>query len=238
MGIDSPPTETNLVWKAAIALAKAAEIKTSAHINLIKRLPIGAGLGGGSSDAASTLLALNQGWGLNWPADRLAGVAAELGSDVPLFVASSESQNPTFAGRQFIIRGRGERVQRLPGGWQGWVVVVVPDFGLATAEVYRRWTILRASGPTPKPWESLPCNATELARRLFNDLEPAATSFEPRLMELHRKLDMLGGRPVRMTGSGSCLYSIMDTQADAEAWKELARQRIGAGGRLIVALTL
>jgi len=238
MGAEAPPAETNLVWKAAICLAEAAGIEASAHVELVKRLPIGAGLGGGSSDAGSTLLALNHVWGLHWPAGRLAEVAAGIGSDVPLFIASAERRNVALASQQFILRGRGERLEALESGWQGWVVVVVPGFGIPTAEVYRRHAALRAPPAARRPWETLPAGAAGLSRSLFNDLEPAAMAMEPRLAELHGKLDMLGGRPVRMTGSGSCLFSIMDSQAEAEAWRNLAESTLGPAARLIVTRTL
>jgi 4-diphosphocytidyl-2-C-methyl-D-erythritol kinase len=197
-----------------------------ASIELRKRIPAGAGLGGGSSDAAAALRALNDLWKLDWPLARLREVAAGIGSDVPLFLEPGSA----------VIRGRGERVERLRESWCGWAVVVVPPFGVSTAAVYGRWK----AAPTPRPemnaapWAAGAKNALELLGMLFNDLETAAFECEPRLAALHARLDRLEGRPVRMTGSGSCLFTLFDSQAEARAWGRAAADGAGEGARLRV----
>jgi 4-diphosphocytidyl-2-C-methyl-D-erythritol kinase len=110
-GADLPGGPGNLVYDAATALAKAAGVSTGASIRLTKRIPIGAGLGGGSSDAAAALMALNRLWRLRWTRTRLAELGAGLGSDVPFF----------FFGPTARVAGRGELVARAAahGSWAG-----------------------------------------------------------------------------------------------------------------------
>lgn len=225
----APADASNLVWRAAAALAAAAGRQPDVEIELEKRIPVGAGLGGGSSDAAATLLGLNALWGLNWPVGRLVPIAARLGSDVPLFLQPGPA----------VIRGRGERVQRLVTSWKGWLVLVVPSYGVSTAEVYRRWRARAQPRPTRRAaWSRSSWRAAELSSQLFNDLEEEAFACEPRLARLHANLDGLAGRRVRMTGSGSCLFAIFDSQAEAEDWKRQASARPDEGETMAVVRTM
>lgn len=207
-----PHDETNLARRAACLLADAVGRPPAVAIHLQKEIPPGAGLGGGSSDAAAVLLALNDLWALEWPIDRLSSIAAKIGSDVPLFLHHCSA----------VLRGRGELVEPLPDAWRGWLAIVVPPYSVATAAVYHRWTTLSASRPASQalaqPWRTAAADAHELMARLFNDLEPAAFAVEPRLGSLHATLDGLHGRPVRMTGSGSCLFTLFDTEEEARTW--------------------
>ena len=224
-----PRSEDNLVWRAAEALAAAAGREPAASIELEKSLPIGAGLGGGSSDAASTLLGLNELWGLNWPVERLMPIASGLGSDVPLFLEETPA----------VIRGRGERVERLRSGWKGRLVLATPSFELVTSDVYGRFSrsdVRRRE--FHKPWQNVGLDGLDLSRRLFNDLEPAAFAVEPRLARLHELLDGLGGRPVRMTGSGSSLFALFDDARAAEVWREEAARLTGPTVEFHVVQTL
>jgi 4-diphosphocytidyl-2-C-methyl-D-erythritol kinase len=224
-----PVDESNLVWRAAVALARAAGKRLDAAITLRKRIPVGAGLGGGSSDAAATLLGLNALWELGWTTQRLLPVAAELGSDVPLFLERREA----------IIRGRGDRVEQVVDAWKGWLAMVVPPYPVLTPEVYRRWSAGSARPSAARqPWLDQPGSSMELASKLFNDLERAAFAVEPRLKQLHGRLDGLDGRPVRMTGSGSCLFAIFDGEAEALAWGRQASERLEEGEELRVVETL
>jgi 4-diphosphocytidyl-2-C-methyl-D-erythritol kinase len=198
-------------------------------IELEKHIPTGAGLGGGSSDAAATLLGLNSLWRLDRPVERLMPIAAQLGSDVPMFLEPGSA----------VIRGRGERVERLKAGWQGWLALVVPSYGVSTASVYARWAGPRPRQAAPRrPWERLPGDAEELSPLLFNDLEDAAFAGEPRLGRLHAALDGLAGRPVRMTGSGSCLFALFDSREEARNWRREALPRLDQGDRILVAATV
>lgn len=213
-----PAGETNLAWRAAVALAEAAGRRPDVSVSLEKTLPPGAGLGGGSSDAAAVLLGLNELWRLDWPVKRLAPIAAALGSDVPLFLTAGSA----------VIRGRGERVERIACPWRGWLVLVIPPFGLSTAAVYAAWSPdAVAAERSRSPWTTPHLNSRALMDLLFNDLERAAFAVEPRLAKLHGELDGLDGRRVRMTGSGSALFSAFDHEVMAKAWRDTAAARVG-----------
>lgn len=235
-----PADGTNLVFLAARKLRESAGHRGGAKIVLEKRIPPGGGLGGGSSDAATALMCLNDLWSLKWPAERLAALGSEIGSDVALF----------FHGPSAIIRGRGERVE--PGAVAGrlWTAVIIPPFGVATAAVYQRHAALREghsveAGACQSPvavnrggTNFAVIGAQAIASTLFNDLEQAAFDCEPRLGTLHAELDGLGGHSVRMTGSGSCLFGLFDTRAEAEAWREAALNRVSGGVRIQIAATV
>ncbi len=215
-GDELPADERNLVSRAARALAAAAGVACKASIRLKKRIPVGAGLGGGSSDAAATLLGLNRLWELGFSSSDLAGIAAGIGADVPLFLAHSP----------VVMRGRGEKLEPLPAAERPrWIALVVPPYGCATRDVYSAWTPSMSAARLDRPWERAHLPANELMRCLFNDLEAAAFAVQPALAELHRSLDGLGGRTVRMTGSGSALFTLFDDVGEAAAWKKAAASR-------------
>lgn len=218
----------NLVVRAATALAdhvsRVGEGPTddgmtpvSAFLN--KRIPSGAGLGGGSSDAAATLIGLNRLWKLGWPVERLATIAATLGSDVPFFLHGPSS----------VCAGRGEMVcpvappdiskRSAAANGSAWAVLVLPKIELSTPAVYGRFDQMKlgreqaiADEPDWASWSKL--SAAELMPRLVNDLEPAAFALRPQLKELRDVLERGLGRVVRMSGSGSSLFTLCDGGAD------------------------
>ena len=211
----------NLVVRAATALADAVRedrlglsgkgeteiplAPVSAFLN--KRIPSGAGLGGGSSDAAAALIGLSRLWKLDVPLARLRDIAAELGSDVPFFLGPPAS----------ICTGRGEVVHPAPcPDICRWAVLVLPQFELATPAVYRRLDQLQLARPlTGEPdwaaWARLP--AAELMPRLVNDLEAPAFDLCPALDALRRSLEASSGRVFRMSGSGSSLFALYVEQS-------------------------
>lgn len=226
--VDVPTDSANLVWHAAESLAVAAKRTATARIHLHKSIPAGAGLGGGSSDAAAAIVALNALWGLNWPIERLCEVGAAVGSDVPLFLHGTPA----------VIRGRGERVEPLAAGWRGWMALVIPRFGVSTAAVYARWTRPSTRSHSPRDCWTARGDSRHVGAMLFNDLEPAAFALEPRLAALHGTLGDLDGRPVRMTGSGSCLFAIFDSRTEADNWRDRAAGRIETQAEIKVVRTL
>src|SRR5262249_22303109 len=127
----------NLVLRAACLLKEASGTSRGARMDLIKRIPLAAGLAGGSSDAAAALWGLNFLWRLGLSQRELSGLAARLGSDVPFFLCSSSAA---------ICRGRGELVEPLPLPGRFWFVIARPQTGLSTAEVYR------GCRPSPIAW--------------------------------------------------------------------------------------
>lgn len=212
-----PTDEQNLVWRAATALARRSGVCRGVAIGLTKRIPVGSGLGGGSSDAATTLATLNAVWGLGWTVARLVPLAARLGSDVPLFLY----------GGTVIARGRGEFVEPCPLGWVGWIVVAMPGLCVPTAAVYGA---VRPADLVPAPSAAgfvemaegaQRRTAGELMERSRNGLEAAAFRRFPELVDLHGRLERQTGRRWRLCGSGSSFFSAFD---EAEEAAEAARQ--------------
>jgi len=210
---------TDLCTRAARALQKAAGISKGVDIHLDKRIPMGGGLGGGSSDAATTLLALNRLWNVDFPRERLMELALPLGADVPFFVF----------GRTAYAEGVGERLTeaKLPPAW--YVVLVPPvsvptPVAFAAPELTRDTKTVKISGfsassqglAAPPDW---PLWDGSWGR---NDLEPVVCSRFPEvarhLARLRERLGQ-GGRvaPVRMSGSGACVFAELENEETARA---------------------
>lgn len=206
-GLDVPDA-SNLVFRAARLLAERSGCARGVSCGVVKHIPAGGGLGGGSSDAAATLMALNELWGLNWPRRRLLGLATELGSDVSFFITGGSA----------IIRGRGECVQPVDLPWRGWVVLMLPGRGISTAEVYQAW---RAASCPVEAGPVLPATAhgaVEWMCQTFNMLEPAAMKVCPVLRERMARAERLAARPVRLSGSGSTFFTAFDDREEADGF--------------------
>ncbi len=164
-----PTGSANLVVRAAQLLAQEAGIVPRARLTLEKRVPIGGGLGGGSSDAAVALLLLDRLWNLQTPADRLRSIAAGLGSDVPFFLTGGEAD----------VSGRGEIVTPVEDGPDADLLLLVPPFSIPTADVYRLYA---GRGFLPERLDI----SSEGRRFLLgpNDLAPAVLTKEPRMEAL------------------------------------------------------
>lgn len=219
--------QSNLIVKAAGAMAQALAVdrkvaagESGLSIALQKRIPMGAGLGGGSSDGARVLLGLNRLWAAGWSRARLGAVAASLGSDLPFFLHGSSA----------VCRGRGERVEVVSPPQARFALLVLPGTHLATAEVYRRFDQMRLGDPAAldnepawRAWTRL--SASELLSLLVNDLEPAAFALAPQLGALRAGLEQTLGRAVRMSGSGSSLFTLYDGEQEAADAARRASQR-------------
>lgn len=186
----------DLTLRAARALQAAAGCRLGAEIALDKRLPLGGGLGGGSSDAATVLLALNRLWGLDWPRARLQALALTLGADVPLFVF----------GESALATGVGERLTplALPPAWY---VVLLPPVAVATARVFQDPDLIRNSIPLTIPPFSFAAGR--------NDLEAVVCRHHPAVAEHLAWLRQYGA--ARMTGSGACVFAEFGDAAQAQA---------------------
>jgi len=191
---DVPP-ESDLVVRAARALQDASGTALGATLRVRKRIPMGGGLGGGSSDAATTLLALNQLWGCRLPIDDLARLGLPLGADVPVFIR----------GFSAWAEGVGERLipLELP---ERWYVVIHPGVGVSTREVFQSAELTR--------------NSPLITIRAFfeaggrNDCEPVVRA---RCPEVAAALDWLSRyAPARLTGTGSCIFASCATAIEAE----------------------
>lgn len=203
-----PTDETNLVYRAAAALASRARDPVGCRIELIKRVPIGGGMGGGSSDAAATLSALNEMWGVGLGREELSTLGAELGSDVPFF----------FHVPSAIVGGRGERVWPARIGWSGWVALASTGEPVSTAAVYGRFGQV-AKGPDFASPEEL-CTASsadELRPMLGNDLESAVFAVSPRVKDLRDRMRDLGAVRPTVSGAGCVVFEVFDEQDEAEA---------------------
>jgi 4-diphosphocytidyl-2-C-methyl-D-erythritol kinase len=194
-----PVGPDNLVVRAVELVRRRTGINRGARLLLMKRIPAAAGLGGGSSDAAAALLAANVGWQLGRSSGELADWAAELGSDVPFFLAHGPA----------ICRGRGERVEPVAGLGGVCFVVVYPPVGLSTAAVYASCRPAAQARQVQPLVDSLRRGDLEQAgRQLWNRLQPAAEGLSPWVKRLHQEFcqqDCLGHG---MSGSGSSYFGI------------------------------
>jgi 4-diphosphocytidyl-2-C-methyl-D-erythritol kinase len=163
-------------------------------------------LAGGSTDAAAALLGLNRLWGLDLTRDALAALGAELGSDVPFFFHTPAAW----------CTGRGERVEPMPVGGPLDLVLVCPAFGMPTAAVYRQVTVPEAPVPGEPIRAALAAgDAAAVGRLLHNRLQPAAEALDPRLAGYASRLAALGPAGRLMSGSGSTLFAVCGSPADA-----------------------
>jgi 4-diphosphocytidyl-2-C-methyl-D-erythritol kinase len=211
-----PTDERNLVVKAArLALSELPHERQQSvggvEIDLHKRIPSGAGLGGGSSDAATTFVVVGSLWKLPCTAQQAMALAARLGSDVPFFFEGAQSS---------ICTSRGEIVRPIAAPKANWAMLVFPGMHVSTPAVYRKFDELGSSRagwddqPDWRQWAQL--SACLLLPRLINDLEAPAFSLVPELGELRARVESIVDRPVRMSGSGSSLFTLFDTRKEAE----------------------
>ncbi len=189
----------NLAARAAEdIMLRAGRSGHGVRLVLRKRIPAGAGLGGGSADAAATLIAVRRLLELALDDDELHTLATKLGSDVPFCVRGGAAW----------MRGRGERIEpvELPSGLP--FLVAIPPFRYATKAVYAKWDEL--GGPRATRVVPAPGPVKRLLPELANDLEPAAEAMEPRLAEFRAALEEAAGRPAILAGSGSAYVVPMD----------------------------
>ncbi len=200
----------NLAWRAALLLKERSRTPRGAALRLEKRIPAGAGLGGGSSDAAAALRGLSRLWGLGWDTPRLAELGAGLGSDVPLFLHPSPA----------LMTGRGETVTPLQVRVDAHFLLVYPGFPVSTAWAYGNFRLTRKGsedriarlldklreGIVPDSWGEV----------LVNDLEEGVFPRYPVLRELKELLLRQGARASLLSGSGSTVFGLFDQREAAE----------------------
>ena len=196
------PADDDLCVRAARLLQQETGARQGADLALDKRLPVGGGLGGGSSDAATTLMVLNRLWGTGLSRAQLLALAARLGADVPFFVF----------GENALGEGVGERLCALALP-EAWYLVLVPPVALATRDVFADNALTRNTKRL-----KIPPFFSGLGG---NDLEPVATRRSPEIAA-HLKWLRARSKGARMTGSGACVFAEFATQADAQRlWGEL-----------------
>jgi len=196
------PPEENLVYRAAESICKAAGRQPNVRIQLTKKIPLAAGLGGGSSDAAAVLVGVNELFGLGMEGAELMELAAELGSDVPFFLL----------GGTCSVGGRGERLKKIPPLPEYHLVLLIPPFPLSTAEVYRLHPTLSLG----RKLDQLGEDDEKSPRLLRNDLERAALALRPELAEY--RLFLKEARPnfLGMSGSGPAWFAGFEERERAE----------------------
>lgn len=199
----------NLALVAALALADACPEATGALVRIDKRIPVAAGLGGGSADAAATLRALNELWGCDADAAALEEIGERIGSDVPALLS----------GEPVLVTGRGERLTRAEVATFHWVLVRF-GFGVRSPDAYRWWDEDgAATGPDPAPLLAAAAagDAAGLGPLLFNDLEDPVSARHPGIATAKRRLLERGALGAVMTGSGSSVIGLARDEAHALA---------------------
>ena len=224
----------NLIYKAALKIKEYSGVKAGARITLNKVIPVGAGLGGGSSDAAAALSGLNKLWGTGFSVERLAGIGKELGSDVPFFL-----NGPVAIGH-----GRGDELVTLNGSADFWFLLVNPGIHISTAWAYNQFSLGHSYISIPDSvshdtWlgpfseakfeltnrgESIKIPLPEGIRKKgdnywlfpFNDFEEVMTSKYPMIRNVKEKMVACGAMYSLMSGSGSTVFGIFGERSSAE----------------------
>jgi 4-diphosphocytidyl-2-C-methyl-D-erythritol kinase len=228
-----PLDRSNLVWRAADALWRALRKPGAVHgvtIRLRKQIPVQAGLGSGSTDAAATLLALARLWRVPLRPAQLTDVAAALGADVPFFLSGGTA----------LGLGRGDEVYPLADLPRHWIVLLVPGFGVSTADAYAwydgerdvaRAMAAREPQHVPGPWPSR-------AAQMINDLEAPIARHHPEIDQMRTSLRRAGALAAAMSGSGSTVFGLFQKRGDALAavrglsgsgWRVLLTESLGRG---------
>jgi 4-diphosphocytidyl-2-C-methyl-D-erythritol kinase len=217
-----PAGGLNLALVAALSLADECEHAGGAEVEIDKRIPVAAGLGGGSADAAATLAALNELWGCRLDMEALADIASRVGSDVPAMLA----------GGPVLVRGRGDVIEPVTVDRLWWVLVSF-DFGVRSPDAYRWWD--EDPGRSGNDPAALLDAATKgdpetLGPLLFNDLEPPVFARHPALAEAKAALVEQGAVGAVMSGSGSSVVGLARDEAHAQSLaKRMPMARVVSG---------
>lgn len=211
------PIEKDLAFRAHGLMEEAAGEELPVSVLISKRIPVGAGLGGGSSDAAGMLLALNELFSLGRSVEQLAALATKLGSDVSFFLHGP---------RGVMVSGVGEVCQAAPLAKAADLVLILPPLHCNTAAVYRAFDELKPDAHADEADVRALSGATLLMDdELFNDLAEAAFTVEPRLREVHQACQVAAQRRVHVTGSGAAMFAICRNEQEAkDVAAEVTRQ--------------
>ena len=236
LACDDPALESpdNLAYKAAQMLRDESGYAGGAHIVIDKAIPVSAGLGGGSSDAAATLSGLNELWRLGMTSARLETLGARLGSDVPFLLRGGTA----------IGLGRGERVRHLPPAQVQWMVVLTPNvnhagavpsktaalYGMLTSANYTRGFLTRKLEARIRGGGDVP------AQFLFNAFDDVALDAYPGLEQCWNTFAKLGAREIHLSGSGPSIYALMPRREVGTAIHLLLRHKHGINAHLVSAI--
>lgn len=211
-----PSGRENLIVQAAESLQREMREtkeggRKGVRITLIKNIPVSAGLGGGSSDAAATLIGLNRLWSLHWSRKKLAKIGERLGSDLPFF----------FYGPAAWVTGRGEEIEKTNAVFDGWAVLVNPGNAVSTVAVFedfsKTFVLTKKKATISIKKLNIQKPATEEAfLSPYNDLEKITLKKFPALIPIKKRLKALGGEGVLMSGSGPTLFALFPGYAAAK----------------------
>ena len=200
--------KTNLAMRAALELKGSAGYSGGVRIHVHKRIPMGAGLGGGSADAAAVLCGLNRLWDLGLTGDELEKTGLRLGADVPFMIRGGLAR----------VRGIGELIEPRPCRNNYWMLIFQPCRGLSTREIFESWNPDCVRHPdTESALHALECgNLMQLSDSIGNVLEPVSSSRCPEIGEAVHSLLASGARLASMTGSGSAVFGVFSSGTEAE----------------------
>jgi len=209
-----PVNEGNIVWRAAEAMLRRTPGRVGINIRLTKKIPIAAGLGGGSSDAATTLMGLNGMLGLNLDEAELMKIGLKLGADVPFFIF----------GKPAIATGIGDKLTALEVVKPLWLLLVNPGIHVSTAWVYQNLGLT-----TDKVADKIPFlykSADDICAILANDLEEVTQKKFPVILEIKEQLMAAGALGALMSGSGPTVFALFNEESSARA----AADKVGTTG--------
>ncbi len=200
-----PSDQRNLAYQAAALMKRTFNIAKGVEITLEKKIPVAAGLAGGSSDAAATLRGLNRLWNLGLKADRLAELGSQIGSDVSFCVYGGTA----------LATGRGEMIQELPGPPNCWVILAKPSIAVSTATIYGNLNLSKIDHPdTMEMLHALESSDYErMCRSIGNVLEPVTMRLYPEVNVLKGKMKQFGADAVLMSGSGPTVYGLVEHES-------------------------
>lgn len=217
---DAGPSEANLVVRAVELVRRESGKADGIKIELKKQIPVAAGLAGGSSDAAATLVALNKLWKLNWPLEWLAQLAEQLGSDVPFFLH----------GPAAVAKGRGEKLETITLGAPLHLVLVAPPRGLSTALVFGKLTVPKQPVPLGPMVDAVKLgDVTTVAKLLHNRLQAVSAELSPAVADLQTKAQQWPCLGHLMSGSGSAYFAVCESALQAESLgRQLRGENVGS----------
>ena len=225
-----PLDRSNLVWRAAEALWRALRREGPVRdvlVRLHKRIPLQGGLGGGSADAAATLVALAHAWRVPLRPSQCVDVAATLGADVPFFLSGGTA----------LGLGKGDEIYPLADLPRHWVVLLIPGFGVASADAYGWYDAERdlGHGPGVREPQYVPGPWPSRAAQMINDLEATIARHHPEIDQMKTALRRAGALAAAMSGSGSTVFGLFQKRNDAAS----AVERLsGSGWRVILTESL
>lgn len=221
-----PTGEENLVYRAARLLLEKKKLRDGVAIRIRKNIPVGGGLGGGSSDAAATLRGLNRVFRLGCSVKELAVIAKSLGADAPFFLYN----------RPMRARGIGDNLRPLGPLPRLWLVILYPGFPVSTRWVYRNFSATLTKPIVNTSISALSGSPAELQNFLVNDLESVAIARYPRIGFLKKKLIQTGAAGALMSGSGSSVFGIFTSRRKAKQALSRLRKEKGVQAFLVRAL--